>query len=328
MKRFSNILCVVEPEDTSRAAIIRAVSLAKSHQAQLTVISVVQTSKIKDLFSRNRQESENFLDDLISKKKEALDAFVKTHGSGVLVEINVLTGIQFIEVIRDVIKNQRDLVVKCPDQENWFERLFGSDDMHLLRKCPCPVLMLKPDMLAPCQKILATVDISDNAFDREHKNRVQDQLNKYVLEFSSSFALAESAELHIGSVWEAYGEEFLRYSAFSKMPEEEIDKYVEITRLEMNKKLEALVLEMESNMVEEAINYIRPQTHLVKGLPAKEIPIMAQTYDIDLIVMGTVARVGVPGFIIGNTAEAILEQVNCSVLAIKPTGFQSPVLLI
>jgi len=31
--------------------------------------------------------------------------------------------------------------------------------------------------------------------------------------------------------------------------------------------------------------------------------------------------------IIGNTAEAILEEIQCSVLALKPAGFVSPVKL-
>jgi nucleotide-binding universal stress UspA family protein len=41
--------------------------------------------------------------------------------------------------------------------------------------------------------------------------------------------------------------------------------------------------------------------------------------------MGTVARTGIRGFFMGNTAETILEQLNCSVLAIKPPGFVTPV---
>jgi len=41
--------------------------------------------------------------------------------------------------------------------------------------------------------------------------------------------------------------------------------------------------------------------------------------------MGTVARTGVPGFITGNTAESILNQLECSVLAIKPAGFVTPI---
>jgi len=42
-------------------------------------------------------------------------------------------------------------------------------------------------------------------------------------------------------------------------------------------------------------------------------------------VMGTVGRVGLPGLLIGNTAETILGRVGCAVLAIKPEGFQTPV---
>ncbi len=45
----------------------------------------------------------------------------------------------------------------------------------------------------------------------------------------------------------------------------------------------------------------------------------------DLLVMGTVCRTGVPGFFIGNTAEDVLQQVDCSVLAVKPKGFVTPV---
>jgi len=45
------------------------------------------------------------------------------------------------------------------------------------------------------------------------------------------------------------------------------------------------------------------------------------------VVMGTVARTGVPGFIMGNTAETILNHINCSVLAIKPQGFVTPITL-
>jgi len=47
--------------------------------------------------------------------------------------------------------------------------------------------------------------------------------------------------------------------------------------------------------------------------------------DVDLMIMGTVARTGIPGFFIGNTAESILSQIDCSVLTIKPPGFVSPV---
>ncbi len=41
--------------------------------------------------------------------------------------------------------------------------------------------------------------------------------------------------------------------------------------------------------------------------------------------MGTVARSGIPGFMVGNTAEKILNRVDCSVMALKPKKWKSPI---
>jgi universal stress protein E len=78
---------------------------------------------------------------------------------------------------------------------------------------------------------------------------------------------------------------------------------------------------------EDGLRYLSPKRHLVKGQARKEIPRLARGLKADLVVLGTVARIGVAGLFIGNTAEAILEQIECSVLAVKPEGFETPVSL-
>lgn len=45
----------------------------------------------------------------------------------------------------------------------------------------------------------------------------------------------------------------------------------------------------------------------------------------DVVVMGTVARTGLSGIFIGNTAENIINSLECAVLAVKPGGFVSPI---
>ncbi len=67
------------------------------------------------------------------------------------------------------------------------------------------------------------------------------------------------------------------------------------------------------------------QTHLSEGNAEDVILSTAKQEHIELIVMGTVGRVGLPGFFIGNTAEEVLRQVDCSVLTVKPDGFVTPV---
>jgi nucleotide-binding universal stress UspA family protein len=70
-----------------------------------------------------------------------------------------------------------------------------------------------------------------------------------------------------------------------------------------------------------------PAKHLVRGRPADAIIDFVASHLIGLLVMGTVGRTGIPGLLIGNTAERVLGEVTCSVLALKPRGFVSPVTL-
>ena len=67
------------------------------------------------------------------------------------------------------------------------------------------------------------------------------------------------------------------------------------------------------------------KTHFLKGLPEIVVPEVVKEHNIEVVVMGTLARTGIPGLLIGNTAEGVINQVDCSVLAIKPEGFVSPV---
>jgi universal stress protein E len=55
------------------------------------------------------------------------------------------------------------------------------------------------------------------------------------------------------------------------------------------------------------------------------IPKFAKDHDVDLVVMGTLGRLGQRGTFIGDTAERILNRLESLVLAVKPAGFISPV---
>ena len=51
--------------------------------------------------------------------------------------------------------------------------------------------------------------------------------------------------------------------------------------------------------------------------PAKEL-------DVGLVILGTTGRTGLSAVFIGNTAENVIDKINCDVLALKPEGFISP----
>jgi nucleotide-binding universal stress UspA family protein len=143
---------------------------------------------------------------------------------------------------------------------------------------------------------------------------------------ASSLARSESAALHIVCSWEAIGEGMMR-GGFMARPEEEIISYVEQVKQQHSQNLNILISKTNEKLGSDNPDYIKPEIHLLKGMPRSTIPEFAGEIKADLVVMGTVARTGLAGFIMGNTAETILNQLNCSVLAIKPPGFKSPVVL-
>lgn len=65
--------------------------------------------------------------------------------------------------------------------------------------------------------------------------------------------------------------------------------------------------------------------HLVKGDATEVIPELTRGRRIDLLIVGTLSRTGIAGWLIGNTAEKLLRRVDCSVFVVKPDGSILPV---
>lgn len=323
MQRFKNILCVIGQDEASQLALARAVELAQNNQARLSVVSVLPHITAGIGMPGGGPVSNELQSAMVAAQTVRLETLLTPYRKNLDIPYKLLQGSPFIEVIREVVRNDVDLVIKRAESPDWLERLFSGDDMHLLRKCPCPVWLLKSQTHAPFRRILAAVDVGDNYPSAELDTR--HALNHLIMEIAGSLAMSEFAELHVVHAWEAVGESALHHAPFMSRPEEEINAYVEQVQHHHTQRLDALMAEVGDKLGAEAIAYLKPRQHLLKGSARREIPVLAKDLHADCLVMGTVARTGVRGFIMGNTAETILSQIECSVLAIKPPGFVTPV---
>jgi universal stress protein E len=61
--------------------------------------------------------------------------------------------------------------------------------------------------------------------------------------------------------------------------------------------------------------------HLECGEPADIIARCAQSLGADIVVMGAVSRSALERMLIGQTAEQVLDAVDCDVLVVKPPDF-------
>lgn len=325
MKRFNNILCTVDPGKKCKPALERAVTLAENNQAKLTVIAVAPFVRTGIGMHEGESISTELQSTIVKSHQQELENLVEPYRQRIDMETRVLIGTPFLEVVREVLRNSHDLVIKCPESQEWLGYSFSSDDKHLLRKCPCPVWMVRPQTGEMFERILAAVDVDDSHPPEQLEGR--HALNSMVIELAGSLAVTEFAQLHVAHAWEAIGESALRQGLFIKRPEDEVNTYVAEVQQHHEQLLDTLMKEMSTKLGPDAINYIKPQLHMPKGLAREVIPELAKELQVDCIVMGTVARTGVPGLVMGNTAETILDQLECSVLAIKPPGFVTPVTL-
>jgi len=327
MRRFRNILCVIERAAESQPALHRAVEMAENNQASLLVVVVRPRLPVGISLVESGPSSDQLQTTVVQDYEAWLEHVIEPYRQRVDIEFKVLLGTSFLEIIREVLRNEHDLVIKCPESPNWLNRLFAGDDMHLLRKCPCPVWFIKPQASMGYSRILAAVDVDALHPPRDLKTR--HQLNVQIVELAASLSLSESAELHIVHAWEAMSELIDGFVFSPDVSKEQLATNVDLERRQQQRQLDQLMQDVRTNnnAARDALDYLKPRTHLVKGLARKEIPALAKQLAVDCIVMGTVARTGIRGFIMGNTAETILEQIDCSVLAVKPEGFETPVTL-
>lgn len=312
MKRFRNILAVL-PDAAGASLSARATALARQNDASLTFAAVVDVPRSGLPFLLGGQHEQRLTEHMVAHARRRLAApLAEARDAGVSARGEVLEGTAFIEIIRAVLRDGHDLVMKGADGAAG-QRTLGSVDLHLLRKCPVPVWIVKPARRSGVQRVLALVD-------PDPRDQERQRLNTLILQLGWSLAEMQRAELHVGHAWRLLAEDTLRSSGFLQMRADEVDQLLRKERRERRRLVEQLV----STTVPASVPC---KVHLVKGDPRTALAGLAARHRPDVIVMGTLGRSGIPGLFIGNTAETLLAQVTCSVLAVKPEGFRSPITL-
>lgn len=309
MYPFRNILYLNHGQNLEDAGLAQALALSRSSGADLCVL-VMYTALPPEL-GQHQAAHEQFLRTQVQNAIVELGRRAGASVDPAAIRVEVEGGrTSELRAIRHVLDGGYDLLIKqaVPGERGWG---FRSLDMHLLRKCPRPLwLVREPSENAAEPRFVVAIDpLDEDAAGRE--------LAVELLRTAEGLAATHGAELHVLSCWDYEFEVFLRDSSFVRTPAKEIDRMVwEKQRLHRQA--------LDTLLSRAGIDFPY-RLHHRRGSPDKVIPAFTREQGIDLLIMGTLARTGVPGFFIGNTAENVLQQLQCSLLALKPPGFVSPV---
>ena len=307
MDHFRNILAYAGT-DQPETAVARAAILALENKASLTLMDVVKPIPTTLGMTSGASKPEE-LERLVAedRRRRLMKLLSDVSDSGLPLDAIVAVGDPATEITRRVLRDGYDLVVKTADGFSPAGRLFSSVAKSLLRLCPCPVWLLKPQVHGDFDRVLAAIDVASG-------DDVNDSLNQEILGHAYSIARRDNAQLHVVSAWQLWMEDSMRRHA----GDDSVDA--------LRKQQEARVREAASALLPApAVKSGEIHLHIRHGSPASVIRSVADEIEADLMVMGSVCQTGIAGFLIGSTAETVLADLTCSLLALKPNGFVSPI---
>lgn len=199
-----------------------------------------------------------------------------------------------LAITHRVLAEGADLVIvgkRAEDQHDG--RRIGSVAAKLLRECPCAVWVVKPDVATAPTTIVAATDLTPVGT-RVVRTAVElARRSRGVLHVVHTLQVSLSAQME-GPESEAAYLKKLREAAMARV------------RLDLGK------------------SFAGAELHIGATSPTRALLECEERLDPDLVVMGTVSRGGVPGLLIGNTAERLLGRLACSILIVKPEDFVCP----
>ncbi|MFJ2690515.1 universal stress protein [Pseudomonas sp. NPDC087336] len=298
MAQYQRFLLIADPTLHQSPAQLRAVALAKAAGAVLDVRVYVEPAPVVHLWREQVDDAEQQrywrryhrweADELDRLSDLSLDVTVKV----------VFTTHPLLDILKTVEDLKPDLLIKDATLEPVLKRVFITPlDCHLLRKCTIPVHLVNHAPYSLPHRIVAAVDPFDPA---THISG----LNDTIIQTANALALQCDAPLHLLYAYD------LSPAFNSDAPLAGGGWGVDFT--------EELRQSLHQAFITLAERYGVPaeRRHFVMGLPVPVISEFVEQYLADVVVMGTVHRVGVDR-LIGSNTERVLYSVPGSILAVK-----------
>ncbi len=299
MLSLNHILAIVDFRQDKHFALPRAIELAHLFGSRVSVVANIHDSYTELLSLYTNLDVDQIKKDSIKQAKQKLQSFVdQLPTKGLNVEIQVTWNPSLHRGLTEFInQGDFDLVVKTTRKHNLVERiLFTPTDWHLLRDTSSNLLFVQTQTFHPRSSILGAININDDA---AHKN-----LNVEIIK--SAVELSEKLGCEV-NLFNAFPWPAINLQRFNHLFDDQ-DLFLKV-KAEHKKEVARLV---------DSVADINGKVVIGEGLePEDGIPEIAKSTQSQILILGTVRRKGVEGMLIGNTAEKILDQINCEVLALK-----------
>jgi len=306
MEQYKNILVVIDPTTDDQKSLKRAIELSMRTQSVITAFLSIFDFSYEMTTMLSSDEREDMRQSVVADRELWLKNIInELPHQGISINYKVVwQNRPFEAIIEQVINKKYNLVIKATHQHDKLKSvIFTPTDWHILRKCPCPVLLVKEHRWPENGNILAAINIgSDEA---EHQS-----LNNKITETANSFGQLLKGKVNL----------------VNSYPGTPVNIAIEIPEFDASEYNDSMLKHHQKAMLTHAQHYgiATENTFVEEGLPETVIESTSNELDAELVILGTIGRTGISAALIGNTAEHVIDKLSCDVLAIKPEGYVSP----
>jgi universal stress protein E len=176
-----------------------------------------------------------------------------------------------------------------------------QSDYDLIRHCPVPLLIVKGVRRAGHQPILAAVD-------PWHRKDKPASLDRRIVDAARTLAKLQHVSLHSVHAYQPLMD-LVAGSAFAP---------VAIPVSVPDEAAQAAMIRRRFKAFNSSYRIAPGQSHLEIGDPIYVLATAARSLKAQMVVMGAIARSGMDRFLLGSTAEQVLDALPCDVLIVKP----------
>ena len=277
-----HLFVIIDPTADHQMALVKALLIAKLGNCQIHAFLCTY----KDLedageYKSRRDFKQSSLDDAGDWLEEIMQP---CEISGVTYTTEVVWNRKWVDaVLRSIEKSACDLVIKSSFQHSKTRRFFSkTSDYHLMHHCACPILFTHQNQDWQSDRILACLDLEST--DTPHA-----RLNGVILRGARAFADIVGMDLYIACAFQ---------------------DQVDDARLPVN----GHEGEISQQQLAEIYNLDPARIILRRGSTIETLGEICDDTDPCIVMLGTLARKGISGKLIGNTAEKLLDIIEADLL--------------
>lgn len=299
MIKYRNILVVIDPTMSEQPGLQRAVELVKLEDyARITVFLAIYDFSYEITSILSSEEREEMRQGVVNHRTQWLNGLIKPYvDDGLDITAKVIWHSRPFECVLQEVKEQHhDLVITSAHHHSLLKSfIFTPSDWHLLRRCPCPVLVTKRHGWPAGSNILAAINISDDP--------EQIELNERIIHEAKVLAMLVKANLHL----------------INAFPAPIVNIALELPGFSPELYSDAMQQHHQTEMQNYANKFDIPSehVHIIEGMPEDVLPELAKSLDAELTILGSAGRTGWSAAFIGNTAERVVDLIHGDLLVVK-----------